>query len=160
MRFTPRWRKAILTAHIASAVGWLGVDLVLLTLGIAGLSGAANPAIVYPAQGLVGVVLFAPLSGLVWLVAVVNALGTPWGLLRHWWVVTKLAIVTLMVVLVAFALLPNLLAALHDGAALATPYRRNLVIAPSVSSSLLIISTVLSTYKPWGRTRKETVVPA
>jgi hypothetical protein len=25
----PRWRKAILTLHVAAAVGWLGVDLVL-----------------------------------------------------------------------------------------------------------------------------------
>src|SRR5262249_13844822 len=33
MKFTPRWRKAVLTLHVASAVGWLGVDLVLLTLG-------------------------------------------------------------------------------------------------------------------------------
>jgi hypothetical protein len=153
MRFSTRWRRAVLTVHIASAVGWFGVDLVLLTLGVAGLSGTADPAVVYPAQGLIGLFLFAPLSLLVWLVGVINALGTPWGLLRHWWVVTKLAIVTLMVVLVAFALLPNLLAALHDGAALAAPHRRNLVIAPIVSSTLLVISTTLSVYKPWGRTR-------
>jgi hypothetical protein len=153
MRFTARWRRAVLTVHVASAVGWLGVDLVLLTLGVAGLSGAADPAVVYPAQGLIGLVLFVPLSVLVWLVGVINALGTPWGLLRHWWVVTKLAIVSLMLVLVAFALLPNLLAALHDGAALAASYRRNLVIAPIVSSTLLVISTTLSVYKPWGRTR-------
>jgi hypothetical protein len=154
MKFTPRWRKAVLTLHVISAVGWLGVDLVLLTLGIAGISGAADPGIVYPAQGLIGLVLFAPLSLLVLGVGVVNALGTPWGLLRHWWVVTKLAIVTLMVGLIGLALLPNLLAALHDGSALAVSYRRNLVIAPAVSSSLLVISTVLSTYKPWGRTRR------
>jgi hypothetical protein len=152
MRFAPRWRKAILTLHIVTAVGWLGTDLVLVTLGTAGLAGV-DAAVVNPAQGLIGLVLFTPLSLLVWLVGVVNAVGTPWGLVRHWWVATKLAIVTLMLALVAFALRPNLLAALHDGAALDPRTRLNLLIAPIVSSTLLLVSTVLSTYKPWGRTR-------
>ena len=31
MRLPPRWRKAVLTVHVMTAVGWLGVDLVLLT---------------------------------------------------------------------------------------------------------------------------------
>jgi hypothetical protein len=49
MRLPPRWRMAVLTVHVITAVGWLGVDLVLLTFGIAGLSGA-DPDLVYPAQ--------------------------------------------------------------------------------------------------------------
>lgn len=154
MRFTPRWRKAVLTLHIATAVGWLGTDLVLLTLGIAGLSGAADPAVVYPAAALVGRALFVPLSYLVWLVGVVNALGTRWGLLRWWWVAVKFGIVTVMLGLVTFALYPNLAHAADLGAALPRQERLNLVIAPSVSSSLLVFATILSTYKPWGRTRR------
>lgn len=151
MSLSPKWRKVVLTTHIVTAVGWLGTDLVLLTLGIAGLAGAADPAVVYPAQGLIGRVLFVPLSVLVWLVGVVNALVTPWGLLRHWWVITKFAIVTLMLMLVAVALWPNLSAAQEFGAALPHQQRLNLVVAPSVSTTLLVIATVLSTFKPWGR---------
>jgi hypothetical protein len=49
---------------------------------------------------------------------VINALLTPWGLFRHWWVVVKPTITTVMLVLV-FALRPNLLAAVHDGASVA-----------------------------------------
>lgn len=148
-----RWRKAVLTLHVISAVGWLGADLVLLTLGIAGLSGA-DPAVVYPAQGLVGALFFVPASVLVWLVGVVNALVTPWGLFRHWWVVVKLAIATLMLVLVLVALRPLLADAHHLGAALPFSRRVDLVVAPSVSSALLIVATVVSTYKPWGRTAR------
>ena len=151
MNLPPRWRKAVLTVHVVTAVGWLGVDLVQLTLGIAGLSGA-DPAVVYPAFGLIGTILFLPLSFLVWSVGVVNALLTPWRLLTHWWVVTKLAVVTLMLVLVVFALYPNLSDAWTLGAATSHQTRLNLVVAPSVSTSLLIFATVLSTYKPWGRT--------
>jgi hypothetical protein len=154
MRFTPRWRKAVLTLHVITAVGWLGTDLVLLMLGIAGLTGAADAAVVYPAAGLVGQALFVPLCYLVWLVGVINALGTPWGLLKWWWVAIKLAIVTVMLGLVAFALYPALSEASSLGALLPQQQRIDLVVAPSVSSTLLLISTVLSTYKPWGRTRR------
>jgi hypothetical protein len=150
-KLSPSWRKAVLTTHVASAVGWLGVDLVQLTLGIAGLTGAADAAVVYPAFGLIGTVLFVPLSFLVWLVGVVNALYTPWRLFVHWWVVVKLAVVTLMLFLVVFALYPMLREAWTLGAATPTRTRINLVVAPSVSTSLLIFATILSTYKPWGR---------
>jgi hypothetical protein len=155
MRLTPRWRKAVLTLHVATAVGWLGVDLVLLTLGVSGLVGA-DPDVVYPAQSLVGRVLFVPLSALVWLVGVVNALFTPWRLFRHWWVLVKLLLTTLMLVLVVVLLYPALTQAGELAGAMEFADRVNLVVAPSVSSSLLITATVLSTYKPWGRVRRVT----
>jgi hypothetical protein len=147
---TPRWRKAVLTVHVATSVGWLGVDLVLLTLGASGLAGW-RPEVVYPAMGYVGLVLFTPLSFLVWLVGLFNAWTTPWGVLTHWWVIAKLTIVTAMLVLVVFALRPNLVAALNLAGGLDRQYRLNLLIAPIVSSTLLVIATTLSTYKPWGR---------
>jgi hypothetical protein len=78
MTFTRHWRKAVLTLHVVTAVGWLGTDLVLLTLGISGLLGT-DAAVVYPALGLIGTVLFIPLSVLVWLIGVLNAWGTRWG---------------------------------------------------------------------------------
>jgi hypothetical protein len=146
----PRWRKTVLTLHVITAVGWLGTDLVLVTLGISGVAGA-DPAVVYPAMGLIGTTLFIPLSLAVWLIGVFNAWTTPWGVFRHWWVMTKLAIVTVMLGLVVFALRPNLVAALNDGGALPQQQRLNLLVAPIVSSTLLIIATVLSTFKPWGR---------
>jgi hypothetical protein len=153
MKFAPRWRKAVLTAHVVTAVGWLGVDLVLLTFGVAGLSGA-DPDLVYPAQSLVGRLLFVPLSVLVWLIGVVNAIGTPWGLLRHRWVLVKLVLTTVMLGLVLFLLYPGLVEAGAAAGALPRRDRVNLVVAPAVSTSLLLFATVLSTYKPWGRLRR------
>ncbi len=153
MRLAPRWRKAVLTVHVVTAVGWLGVDLVLLTFGVAGLNGA-DPGVVYPAQSLIGRVLFAPLSVLVWLVGVVNAVGTPWGLLRHRWVLVKLLLTTAMLGLVLFLLLPALTEAGDLADDLPRRDRITMVVAPSVSSTLLLFATVLSTYKPWGRVRR------
>jgi hypothetical protein len=150
-RISPPARKALLTLHLVTSLGWLGADLVLLTLGIAAQSGAADPAVVYPVGALIGTVLFAPLSILVWLIGVVSALLTPWGLVRYRWVLVKLVITTVMVGLVLFLLTPNLRHAGALGTALPPRERADLVIAPAVSTTLLIIATVLSTYKPWGR---------
>jgi hypothetical protein len=153
MKPSRHWRKALLTLHIVTAVGWLGADLVLLTFGIAGLTGR-SPGVVYPAAAIVGTFVFAPLSLAVWLIGVASALLSPWRLLRHWWVVTKLALVTVMVVLVFLSLLPGLRDAGALGPALANRDRINLVVAPSVSTTMLVVAAILSTYKPWGRTRR------
>ncbi|MGW2624894.1 hypothetical protein [Micromonospora taraxaci] len=149
-RIPPTARKALLTLHLVTSLGWLGADLVLLTLGIAVQRGA-DPAVFYPVGAVVGTVLFAPLSVLVWLIGVVSAVLTPWGLLRYRWVLVKLVITTVMVGLVLFLLTPNLRHAGTLGAALPARDRADLVIAPAVSTTLMIITTVLSTYKPWGR---------
>ncbi|MCI4062025.1 hypothetical protein MRQ36_05370 [Micromonospora sp. R77] len=152
-RLSPTARKALLTLHLVTSLGWLGADLALLTLGIAGLRGAA-PEAVYPTAGLVVTWLFAPLSVLVWLVGVAGALLTPWGLLRWRWVLVKFALTTVMLGLVLLLLTPRVRRLGELGAAASDHLRADLVIAPTVSSTLLVVATVLSTYKPWGRLRR------
>jgi hypothetical protein len=153
MVLPPRWRKLVLTVHVITAVGWLGVDLVLLTFGVSGLVGA-DPELVYPAQSMIGRLLFVPLSVLVWLIGVCNAVFTPWRLFRHWWVLVKLVLTTVMLCLVLFLLYPGLTEAGELAGALPHSDRIDMVVAPAVSSSLLIFATVISTYKPWGRTAR------
>lgn len=149
MTLSPRGRKALLTLHVVTAVGWLGTDFVLLFLAVAGVSGA-DPAVVYPATALIGLWVFTPLSFVVWIVGVLGSLLTPWGLFRYWWVVVKLALTTLMVVLVVFALRPGLLA-MDDVAAVD---RTGALFPPVVSTTMMLVASVLSTYKPWGRIRR------
>ncbi|MFU8850057.1 hypothetical protein ACNAW0_03570 [Micromonospora sp. SL1-18] len=151
-RLSPAGRKALLTLHLVTALGWLGVDLVLLALGVAGLRGA-DPEVVYPAAGLLVTYLFAPLSVLVWLVGLASALFTPWGLLRWRWVLVKFVITTAMLGLVLLLLTPTVRRLGELGPDLTARDRLDLVIPPTVSSTLLIVTTVLSTYKPWGRLR-------
>ncbi|SBT49122.1 hypothetical protein [Micromonospora narathiwatensis] len=151
-RLSPAGRKALLTLHLVTSLGWLGADLVLLALGVAGLRGA-DPEVVYPAAGLLATWLFAPLSVLVWLVGLTSALLTPWGLLRWRWVLVKFAITTAMLGLVLLLLTPTVRRLGELGPDLATRDRLDLIIPPTVSSTLLIVMTVLSTYKPWGQLR-------
>ena len=66
----------------------------------------------------------------------------------------KLLLTTLMLVLVVVLLYPGLSAAGELAGELPRRDRINMVVAPSVSTSLLLFATVLSTYKPWGRVRR------
>ncbi|MEU2613973.1 hypothetical protein ABZ570_20670 [Micromonospora sp. NPDC007271] len=149
-QLSPTGRKALLTLHLVTSLGWLGADLGLLALGVAGLRGA-DPEVVYPAAGLLVTYLFAPLSVLVWLIGLASALLTPWGLLRWRWVLVKFVITTAMLGLVLLLLTPTVRRLGELGPDLAARDRLDLVVPPAVSSTLLIVTTVLSTYKPWGR---------
>jgi hypothetical protein len=83
MRLSPRWRTAVLTLHVVAAVGWLGSVMVLLALGAAGVSGAVDAEVAYPAMRLVGLLLFVPLSFLAWMLSTFEATrvahGRPYG---------------------------------------------------------------------------------
>jgi len=155
MELTPRRRKIALIAHVASSVGWLGADAVLVVLGVAGLTGAAGgPDAVYPVAGLIGTVLITPLALAALLTGLLIGLGTKWGLLRYWWVAVKLGVTAVMNVLVLFVLAPGLREAARLGADLPRDDAINYVVAPSVACALLLFTTVLSVAKPWTRTAR------
>lgn len=158
MALRRRTRQFLLLGHITASVGWLGAEAVMLALDAAGLAGS-DPRSVYPASALTGTVLILPLSLLALTTGILGALGSRWGLLRYWWVGTKLALTTLMTVLVVLVLVPKVRAAGADPEALTGPDRLQLVIAPSVACSLLLLNTVLSVYRPWGRIRRQAARP-
>ena len=87
MTMAPALRKLALTAHVVSSVGWLGAALVFLGLAIIGMTGQdaqtvrGTYLVMEPAAWYVLVPLaFASLS-----TGLVQALGTTWGLFRHYW---------------------------------------------------------------------------
>jgi hypothetical protein len=159
-RLRPQTRKGVLVVHIASAGAWLGIDVVMaVIIFIALRRDDATRALCYQALEL-----FAgwPLvvSGLVCLASgIVLGLGTPFGLVRYWWVVVKLAINVVFVALVPIALRPEVLEKAEQGrlfvaglpAALAVD---NLIYPPIVSPAGLILATILAVFKPWGLIRK------
>jgi len=84
-------------------------------------------------------------------------LATRWGLARYWWVLAKLVITLALTVLIVVALRPGMPEAVEYGEQLAagrTPTGEvaDLVFPPVVSLTALSVATVLSVYKPWGRT--------
>jgi hypothetical protein len=86
------------------------------------------------------------------IVGVVNALGTPWGLLRHYWVVTKL-VLTVLATLVLLVEVPTI-RYLADQAASADPRTLPTTLVHSLGGLIvLVVASVLSVFKPRGLTR-------
>ena len=160
---TREMRKFVLLTHILSSVSWLGVDLVMGALSLRGLTtdDPQTLATAYGALAVFCVPLLLTLGLISLTTGVVLGLGTRFGLLRYWWVVTKLVISLVLITLVLIALRPTLLdaatqTALVDGtlAERLTDVRRNMIFPPIVSTSALLFASWLSVYKPWGVTRR------
>lgn len=160
-KLTRQQRNTMLVVHIAVSVAWLGVSLVMLTLAItARITGSrTNAHSAYWAMHLLAQVLVIPLSLSVLAIGIAVGLGTSWGLLRYRWVVTKLSLTIIAVGLSLLALPAQTGSALHasgpDGDLAAMHSAgSNLIIAASVSINLYLAMTILSVFKPWGRTAR------
>src|SRR5712691_3948233 len=89
---TPSLRKFTLTAHITSSVGLLGSIAAFLALAVAGLTSQDAQVVraVYLAMDLTARFVIVPLAFSSLLTGLIQSLGTPWGLFRHYWVLAKL----------------------------------------------------------------------
>ncbi|GAA5131714.1 hypothetical protein [Pseudonocardia adelaidensis] len=156
-RMRPRTRKGVLVAHIVAVGAWIGLDVMLGVLVFTPplTSDTAAAALCYQAMPL----LFWPIlvSGLAGLVTgLVLGAGTHHGLVRHWWVLVKLLLNIVLTSLVVVLLGPAMDDAAEAGRRLAAGVPvdidlSSLVFPPLVSGTSLVIATVLSVYKPWGR---------
>lgn len=157
----PRVRKTVLTFHVIISVGWLGVDFAMLALGITGFNASDVETMrqSYVPMEHFGEFLVIPAGLGSVLTGLALALGTPWGLFRYRWVLTKLVVALAAVALAVFALPIQL----HNAASRVTGahpttdigfVRDTLVIAPSLALCLYSANVVLSVFKPWGKTSR------
>ncbi len=92
MSMAPNLRKFALTVHVVCSVALLGSIAAFLALSIAGLD-SRDPSIIraaYPAMDIVARFIIVPLAFGSLLSGLVQSLGTPWGLFRHYWICAKL----------------------------------------------------------------------
>lgn len=151
-------RRLLLTVHVVAAGGLVGTDLALVALGVSSVAGA-DPRTVYPAASLMETFLVAPLAVVAFATGVVLAVGSRWGLLRHWWVTIKLATTAVLTLLVVLVLVPSLAAsadAAAAGHAFAAAERLPLAVAPSVAVVALVVNVALAVSKPSWRVRRRT----
>jgi hypothetical protein len=142
MRMAPPLRQLVLTAHIACSVGWLGAVAGFLALAVAGLV-SQSPLTVRAfdlAMALTGWFVIVPLCLASLLTGLVQALGTAWGLFRHYWVLFKL----LMNVMATIVLL-LFMQTTGGGTIEASPAP---VLHAGAALLLLLVATTLSVYKP------------
>ena len=157
---SPALRKLALTAHVTASVGWLGAVAAFLALAVTGLASpdAFVARAVYVAMARIGWWVLVPLSLASLLTGVVQALGTTWGLARHFWVLIKLV---LTVVATALLLVHMRLIDHMAGVAVTTSVsgaglrdlRLQLVVDAGAALVVLLVATALSVYKPRGTTR-------
>ncbi|MCA1611082.1 MAG: hypothetical protein ABR610_08630 [Thermoanaerobaculia bacterium] len=160
MTMTPRLRKFALTAHVTSSVGWLGAVAGFLALAVAGLASqdAQRVRAAYLAMELIGWLVIVPLSVASLLTGLIQALGTTWGLFRHYWVLIKLLITILATVLLVVHMRPTsyvagVAARMTLSGADLRGLRIQLVADAGAALLVLLVATTLSVYKPRGLTR-------
>lgn len=156
----PRVRKFALTVHVTCSVGWMGSVVAFLALAIAGIASGDAQLVrgVYLAMEFIAWFVILPLSVASLLTGLVQALGTNWGLFRHYWVLAKLAL-NLVSTLVLLLYMENV-ARLADVAGQGTlasgelhGLRVQAVLHSGAALLLLLAATTLSVYKPRGLTR-------
>src|SRR5712664_2246197 len=100
MTMTLGLRKLALTAHVTFSVGMLGSIAAFLALAVAGLASqdAQMVRADYLAMGLIARFVIVPLALAALLTGLIQSLGTPWGLFRHWWVLMKLLLTVFAIV--------------------------------------------------------------
>jgi hypothetical protein len=157
---TPSLRKLLLTVHITVSVGWFGAVAAFLALAIAGLTSrdAQTVRTAYAAIELTARFVIVPLAFASLLSGIVQSLGTPWGLFRHYWVLAKL-LLTIFATIVLLKKMPLIGYAARQAAdttsSRADPHTAGLQLAVHATGGMLVllVITALSVYKPWGLTR-------
>lgn len=155
-RLSARGRKRALTVHVAASVALLGsvATTLVLALTAATTDDDALARAGYELMRTLTLALNIPLALTALVSGIVVGLGTRWGVLRHRWVATKLAL------LLAVALIGALVIGRGVEAALAAPpglepesAQWRVVGGAAAAAAALVAATALSVYKPGGRLR-------
>jgi hypothetical protein len=168
LRWSASAFKFLLTAHVIVSVGWLGVVIAKIALKIIAMttSNPTNVAALFFAAGRLSFA-FPPLAVLTIVTGVLLSLGTKWGLIQHYWVATKIML-TFGVIITAVQLGTRIPQPTGQSMADISFLGLNsspaaLLLALTVTHLvLLVVATILSTYKPWGKTwfaRRKAVQP-
>lgn len=156
MVLTSALRKFLLTLHVMSSLGWAGAVAIFVVLDIAALTGT-DPQL--------GRVLWLALQAAIWsllvplafaslLTGVVLALGTAWGLFRHYWVLFKLALTLIAtVVLVLYTQTVSTVVGMAADPAMSGMDLPSALLHTGGGLAVLLLTTVLAIYKPRGMTR-------
>lgn len=153
-------RKVALVAHVTASVGLLGSIAAFLCLALAGLNFQDTQIVraAYLAMDLVARFVIVPLAFASIFTGLVQSLGTPWGLFRHYWVLAK-GFVTVFATIVLLAKLKLIAFAARLATETILPLGdlhmagRELAAHAAGGLLVLLVPAVLSVYKPRGLTR-------
>jgi hypothetical protein len=148
---SPGVRKASLVVHVGCSVGWFGALAAYLALDIAALviQDAAIVRGVHAAMSVIVYYVIVPLALGALVTGIVQALGTSWGLFRHYWVVAKL-LLTVLSTVVLLMTAQTALVALTDPTAPTADLlaERGTLLHSGGGLIVLFVIMVLSVVKP------------
>lgn len=155
----PSVRKLALAAHITLSVGWIGAVLAYLVIVLAAATRPDEETMraAWMGMALIGWYVIVPMALASLLTGCVMALGTPWGLFRHYWVVISLGltVVSTAVLLRHMQMVSVVarIAATHGGdvGGLRRGLRGELLHA-GLGLLVLLVIEALNVYKPQGLT--------
>ncbi|MEP6828445.1 MAG: hypothetical protein ABJA10_10270 [Aestuariivirga sp.] len=158
MTFSSPMRKFVLLAHVTTSVGLLGAVASFLLLSIFGIV-SSNAQLVQSSYVLLmplSTYLILPLVVASLLIGIISSLGTPWGLVRYYWVAAKLLLTS--IILIVLLLQMNAIAQLSTIAAnrMVTDtdvgLRIRMIIHAGGGLGMLLLIMILSLWKPKGVT--------
>jgi hypothetical protein len=157
MIMKPGLRKFALSVHLTFSIGWIGTVVAYLALGVTATNGtdAATIRRAWMAMELIGWYVIVPLAVASLLTGLVMALGTKWGLFRHYWVSISFFL-TLVATVVLILHMPTVTATADVALAADITVLKTLggdLHHPSVGLVILLVVQVLNLYKPKGLTR-------
>ncbi|MEP6813889.1 MAG: DUF2269 domain-containing protein [Actinomycetota bacterium] len=154
---TPRVRRFALTAHVTSSVGWLGAVAAFVALATVGLTSQDAQTVrgAYLVMEPTAWFVLLPLAFASLLTGLIQALGTAWGVFRHYWVVFKLVInvvatSVLLIYMETFRLLGDVAA--DQSSDLGTVRNASPLLHAVGALVLLLAATAFAIYKPRGVT--------
>jgi len=157
MMMSPTLRKITYTTHITSSVAWIGAVIVFIAMAVIALTSQDEATVrgAYLVMAPAAWFALVPLAHASLLSGIVLSLGTTWGLVRHYWVVLKLAItvfctVILMIYMGTFRQMAGLAA--DPVVELNAVRNASPLLHASIALVLLLVTTVLGVYKPFGMT--------
>ena len=149
-----------LTAHVTASVGWVGALAVFLVHALASLisQDAQMVRAASLAMGLTAWFVILQLSLASFATGIVQALGTSWGLFRHYWILFKLlltavATIVLLLKLGSISSLTDLAAGMTLSSTDLVGLRTSLMVHAAGGLLVLLTATALAIYKPSGMTR-------
>lgn len=153
----PRLRKFALSAHLTFSVGWIGAVFAYLALGVGAVTSRDVQTVraAWTAMEITGWYVIVPLALASLLTGLVMALGTKWGLFRHYWVLISFAL-TILATVVLVLHMPDVsvradAAQEAEGATLEA--LGGDLLHPGLGLVVLLVIQVLNLYKPPGMTR-------
>lgn len=150
-------RKLALAIHLAVSVGWIGAVLAYVALGVAARNSTDVQTVrgAWVAMEVVGWYVLVPLAIGSLVTGLVMALGTRWGLIRHYWVLFSFALTTL-ITLVLVLHMPDVSESAdvaRDASGSRLAGLGGDLFHALLGLTVLVLILVMNVYKPPGLTR-------